>query len=64
MSYTWFNQAEYGIRVLVVALQEYVNTYSTRRVRVITLMGLTRINPTPPRVGVKGALQVLMNRYG
>ena len=26
------NQAEYVIRVLVAASQEYVNTYSTRRV--------------------------------
>ena len=26
------NQAEYAIRILVVASQEYVNTYSTRRV--------------------------------
>jgi len=26
------NQAEYGIRILVAASQEYVNTYSTRRV--------------------------------
>ena len=25
------NQAEYGIHILVVAPQEYVNTYSTRR---------------------------------
>ena len=25
------NQAKYGIHILVVALQEYVNTYSTRR---------------------------------
>jgi len=27
------NQTEYGIRILVAASQEYVNTYSTRRVR-------------------------------
>jgi len=26
------HQAEYGIRILVAASQEYVNTYSTRRV--------------------------------
>jgi len=34
MSYTGFTQAEYGIRILVDAPQEYVNTYSTCRVRV------------------------------
>ena len=28
------NQAAYVIHILVVALQEYVNTYSTRRLRV------------------------------
>jgi len=32
------NQAEYGIQILVVAPQEYVNIYSTRR--------LTCSNPT------------------
>jgi len=32
MSYTGFDQAEYGIHILVAASQEYVNTYSTRRV--------------------------------
>jgi len=26
-----FNQAEYGIRILVAASQDYVNTYSTCR---------------------------------
>jgi len=31
MSYTGVNQAEYGIRILVAASQEYVYTYSTRR---------------------------------
>jgi len=29
------NQAEYGIHILVVAPQEYVNVYSTRRVLVV-----------------------------
>jgi len=33
------NQAEYAIHVLVVAPQEYVNIYSTRRIS----------NPTPLR---------------
>jgi len=27
----WVDQAEYAIRILVAASQEYVNTYSTRR---------------------------------
>jgi len=34
------NQAQYVIHILVAASQEYVNTYSTRRVRV-------RVNPKP-----------------
>jgi len=31
------NQAEYVIHILVVASQEYVNIYSTRRKRMIDL---------------------------
>jgi len=31
MSYTGFKQAECGILILVSALEEYVNTYSTPR---------------------------------
>jgi len=34
MSYTRVNQAKYGIHILVVAPQEYVNTYSTRGVSI------------------------------
>jgi len=30
------NQAEYGIHILLVALQEYVNIYSTRRMVFLT----------------------------
>ena len=35
-------QAEYGIRIRVVASQEYVNTYSTCRVAINLEIGLTR----------------------
>jgi len=31
MPYAGFNQAEYVIHILVIAPQEYVNIYSTRR---------------------------------
>jgi len=36
VSYTGFNQAVYGIHSFVIAPQEYVNIYSTRRTRTPT----------------------------
>ena len=43
------NQAEYVIQIRVAASKEYVNTYSTSRVRV-----LSRLHITPQLSRVKG----------
>jgi len=45
MSYTGFTQAEYGIHIRVIAPQEYVNLYSTRRVRSLAYAVESRIRP-------------------
>jgi len=45
----WVTQAEYVIHFLVVASQEYVNIYSTRRVR--TLRGQSRMRYSLPPPG-------------
>jgi len=51
------NQAEHGIYILVVAPQEYVNTYSTRRLPIhahplvyFSVRDASASNRTPPSV--------------
>jgi len=46
MAYTGLTQAEYVIRNLVVAPQEYVNIYSTRRVPGRVALVNTKTKPT------------------
>jgi len=61
-------QAEYVIRIRMAASQEYVNTYSTRRDRSISRPLIRRNGPLGSTRdfdgGDKGALQLLINRYG
>ena len=59
LSYTGFTRRNTVFIILVAASQEYVNTYSTRRVWVV-------VDGTPyvEEARVKGALQLLMNHHG
>jgi len=50
------NQAEYGIHILVIAPQEYVNIYSTRRVA--TTFPATASNRPP-----YGSLKLVARQY-
>jgi len=51
MSYTGLTMLQYVIRIFVAASQEYVNTYSTRRVPI--QLGLHKILPLPILYGVR-----------
>jgi len=48
------NQTEYVIRIVMAASPEYVNTYSTHRVGLLSRMvGLPSLGAGPPSVGVE-----------